>query len=62
MCGGSVCVCSHREFFDRILAVQGALLRIRVESCLYYSPHQKTAVICFPGIVVECVVRVSVCR
>ena len=27
---GSVCVCSHREFFDRILAVQGALLRIRV--------------------------------
>ena len=27
---GSVCVCSHREFFDRILAVQGSLLRIRV--------------------------------
>ena len=31
-----------------------------LETSLYYSPHQKTAVICFPGIVFECVVRVSV--
>ena len=30
VCVGSVRVCSHREFFDRILAVQGALLRTRV--------------------------------
>ena len=61
---GSVCVCSHREFSIGFWLYKEHFRESEcqtLESSLYYSPHQKTAVICFPGIVVECVARVSVC-